>query len=536
MNRKFWIAATLGGISLAMGSALLATSAWLLSMASLRPPILTLEVAVVSVRFFGLSRGIFRYLERLISHDAAFTRITKARVRLFESFLTVPYAKLKVFSRAEILQRLTKGIERREDLYLRVLVPWLSAVIAGVSGIGILSYLVPKLGLISGAMFLLLAALLPIIGYLNSTEFKNRQLQEEELGNKIVIAIEGRDESLLFNYSKQLQEQATSDADILRKLDFKEALLSGLSTAILTFFAGATSVVAIYFSYNEVENGLLSPVNLAVVVLLPLAIFDSLSTLPSAFAFLGEILKARDTLSSIELFSSEKFKTDSYDSILNVVDPFQLTLQDFQPQWNVDSASSPKISFVVQRGEIVLLTGPSGSGKSSVALAVMGLLDFEGSAKIDGIEIKNLVEEHRNLLLTLAPQNDYLFASSIRENLRIGDPTASDEKISKILSLVDLEKLIKSLPEGLDTHVGAKGLNFSGGEQRRLLLARALLRRTPFVILDEPFEFLDMEQVKRIAPRVFEYLKGRGVMVISHLPIPQATSVIALGMDSRSSG
>ena len=322
----------------------------------------------------------------------------------------------------------------------------------------------------------------------------------------------------------------------MRKLDFKEALLSGLSTAILTFFAGATSVVAIYYSYNEVENGLLSPVNLAVVILLPLAIFDSLSTLPSAFVFLGEILKARDTLSSIELFSSEIFKTDSHDSLLNVVDPFQLTLQDFQPQWNVDSASSPKISFVVQRGDIVLLTGPSGSGKSSVALAMMGLLDYEGSAKTDGIEIKNLVEEHRNLLLTLAPQNDYLFASSIRENLRIGDPTASDEKISKILSLVELEKLIKSLPEGLDTHVGAKGLNFSGGEQRRLLLARALLRRTPFVILDEPFEFLDMEQVKRIAPRVFEYLKGRGVMVISHLPIPQATSVIALGIDSRSSG
>jgi ABC-type transport system involved in cytochrome bd biosynthesis fused ATPase/permease subunit len=159
---------------------------------------------------------------------------------------------------------------------------------------------------------------------------------------------------------------------------------------------------------------------------------------------------------------------------------------------------------------------------------MMGLLDYQGSAKIDGLEFKNLDEENRNLLLTLAPQNDYLFASSIRENLRVGDPKASDEKIEKVLALVELEKLIYSLPAGLDTHIGARGLNFSGGEQRRLLLARALLRRTPFVILDEPFEFLDMEQIERIAPRIFEYLKDAGVLIISHLPIPEATKVVAL--------
>ena len=529
MNRKFLIAAILGGISLSMGSALLATSAWLLSMASLRPPILTLEVAVVSVRLFGLSRGIFRYLERLVSHDAAFTKSTKARVRLFEIFLNVPYAKFRDFSRAEILQRLTKGIERREDLYLRVIVPWLSAVIAGVSGIGILSYLVPALGGLTGALFLLLTTLLPAIGYLNSTEFRKRQMQEEELSKKIIIAVEARDESLLFNYSEELQEKVIINVNALRKFDLKEAFLSGLGMAGLTLFSGVNVIAAIYFSYNEVISGSLSPVNFAVVILLPLAIFDSLSSLPAAFSTLGDILKARESLASIEHFANDKVMVVTEKFPLNIVEPFQLSVEDFQPTWNIEGHTSPKISFILQRGDTLLLTGSSGSGKSSIALAMMGLLDYQGSAKIDGLEIKNLDEENRNLLLTLAPQNDYLFASSIRENLRVGDPKASDEKIEKVLALVELERLIHSLPAGLDTHIGARGLNFSGGEQRRLLLARALLRRTPFVILDEPFEFLEMEQIERMAPRIFEYLKDAGVLIISHLPIPEATKVVALG-------
>ncbi len=529
MNRKFVIAAFLGGISLAFGSALLATSAWLLSMASLQPPILTLQVAVVSVRFFGLSRGVFRYIERLVSHDAAFTKATTARVKLFETFLSVPYAKLRDFSRAEILQRLTKGLERREDLYLRVIVPWFSAVIAGVSGIGILSYLAPTLGSLTAAMFLALATILPAIGYLNSIEFRKRQIQEEELSKKIVIAVEARDEALIFNFSEKLQTEMVRNVQALRKFDRNEALLSGLGMAGLTIFAGANVIAAIYLSFNEVSKGTLNAVNFAVVILLPLAIFDSLSSLPAAFSILGDILKARESLATIENLAQNKVTVLDRELSFNVVEPFQLSLEDFQPHWNVEGHNLEKISFILERGDTLLLTGASGSGKSSVALALMGLLDYQGSAKADGLEIKNLEEEHRNLLLTLAPQNDYLFASSIRENLRVGDPSASDVKIIKVLELVEMEKLIHSLPAGLDTHVGARGLNFSGGEQRRLLLARALLRRTPFVILDEPFEFLDAEQIKRIAPRIFQYLKNSGVLVISHLPIPEATKVVALG-------
>ena len=529
MNRKFVIAAFLGGISLAFGSALLATSAWLLSMASLEPPILTLQVAVVSVRFFGLSRGVFRYIERLVSHDAAFTKATTARVKLFETFLSVPYAKLRDFSRAEILQRLTKGLERREDLYLRVIVPWFSAVIAGVSGIGILSYLAPTLGSLTAAMFLALATILPAIGYLNSIEFRKRQIQEEELSKKIVIAVEARDEALIFNYSEKLQTEMVRNVQALRKFDRNEALLSGLGMAGLTIFAGANVIAAIYLSFNEVSKGTLNAVNFAVVILLPLAIFDSLSSLPAAFSILGDILKARESLATIENLAQNKVTVLDRELSFNVVEAFQLSLEDFQPHWNVEGHNLEKISFILERGDTLLLTGASGSGKSSVALALMGLLDYQGSAKADGLEIKNLEEEHRNLLLTLAPQNDYLFASSIRENLRVGDPSASDVKIIKVLELVEMEKLIHSLPAGLDTHVGARGLNFSGGEQRRLLLARALLRRTPFVILDEPFEFLDAEQIKRIAPRIFQYLKNSGVLVISHLPIPEATKVVALG-------
>ena len=131
-------------------------------------------------------------------------------------------------------------------------------------------------------------------------------------------------------------------------------------------------------------------------------------------------------------------------------------------------------------------------------------------------------------MITLASQSDYLFATSIRENLKIGNPEASDERLFEVLKILELDSLVKSLPYDLDTHVGARGLNFSGGEQRRLLLARAMLRHTPFVILDEPFEYLDQDLIQRISPRIIEHFSSAGVIIISHLPIDGLEHIVNL--------
>ena len=537
MNKKYVLAALLGGLSLATASALLATSSWLLSMASLQPPILTLQVAVVSVRFFGLARGILRYLERLISHDAAFMNLTKARMRIFNTFMELPFSKLKEFSRNEVLQRLTNGIERREDLHLRIIVPWLSAVLAGVSGVSILTFLVPALGAIAGTLFLILCAILPGIGFLSTQFHSKRQIVEESLSKEVIQVIEERDEALVFNYVPELRSAVGKQLGMLKKIDLRESAFSGMGNSLVTLFAGFTVVLAIYLTYSEIENGSLMSVNFAVAILLPLAIFDSVSTLPSAFATLGEVLSARNLVEELTVNGKNMWnlgvrqleKTNAQvESKQNFSDYSQLVLKDFRAVRDSSHSKIGKVSTIIARGSVVLFTGQSGTGKSSSALALLGLLDYEGSAQVDGVEIRKLGDELRTELLTLAPQDDYLFSSSIRENLKIGNPEAHDKQLEAVLKIVELDSLIQSLPDNLNTHVGSRGINFSGGEQRRLLLARALLRIRPFVILDEPFEFLDASQISRIAPRVFDHFKSSGVLVISHLPISGISKTIAI--------
>ena len=163
-------------------------------------------------------------------------------------------------------------------------------------------------------------------------------------------------------------------------------------------------------------------------------------------------------------------------------------------------------------------------GKSSIISSLLGLNSYAGEIKINGEHLK---PKHLPLFSTLL-QDDYLFASSIRENLRIGNPKASDRDLGQILEVVELADLIHKLPQGLDTHIGPLGYNFSGGEKQRIKLARVLLRNTPVFILDEPYEYLDAHQVDRIAKKVSRVLSGKTVLIVSHLPLAIDAKEISL--------
>ena len=173
---------------------------------------------------------------------------------------------------------------------------------------------------------------------------------------------------------------------------------------------------------------------------------------------------------------------------------------------------------------MLLITGRSGAGKSSIINAILGFLPFEGEILLNG---RDLDPGDKHLFTTLL-QDDYLFGTSIRENLKIGNPEASDEILFEALKLVELDSFVRELPDGLDTMVGPLGLNFSGGEKQRLKLARVLLRETPIVILDEPFEFLDAQMVERISLNVLGALRDKAVLVVSHLSLPIAAKAITL--------
>ena len=527
--KQIAFAAMLGGISLGMATALLASSAWLLSMSSTGPPILTLQVAIVSVRFFGLSRGIFRYAERIVSHDAAFKLMTKLRVTLYRSFSNLNLIQIGKYSRSQALQRLTKGVETSQDFWLRLVIPWASAMIAGISGIGILSWLVPQYSIICAVAYLGLAFVLPFLGFISSAGAleESKGISEEEITELIAHACDSIEEALIFQYSDQLEGDVTQSSRKLLERSNTEAKFTGSSTALVTIVTGAMTVIAIIYAIAAFKDGSIGGINIAVISLLPMVIFDTLAPLPVAFSNYKDIKSSVLTLEEVSKLSG---LNESHEKeLVTFDDNVSIKLKEFKPYWNLnDSLLFDPLTISPEIGRPLMITGVSGTGKSSIVYSLAGLLPYSGSVKINGNELSDLPESQIQEIFTIGLQRDHLFATSIFENLRIGNREASIESIQEVLEVVELTQLVSDSPEGIHTLVGDFGRVLSSGERQRLLLARLLLRKTPIFILDEPFEFLDQEQLSRIANKVFELLNDRTLVLISHLPLGLGEQVISI--------
>jgi thiol reductant ABC exporter CydC subunit len=514
--REMSAAVILGGASLGAAVGLLATSAWLISMASTRPPVLVLEVAIVSVRFFGLSRGVLKYSSRILEHSSALKIQTALRLRIYERFSALLPADFAALHRGNLLSQIINDVELTQDLWLRVVSPWLAGLISGGAGITIIHWLLPSCGDFIAIIFLTACFLIPFFALLSSSKTDTRKY-ESQLFDQIMQMAESAPESLIFNYDQTLLAQVEIEQSKIARVESKNASRSGFASALYFVALGASVVTALWFASRGALNHQLAGINIAVIALVPLAIFDGLSSLPAAFSQLRQILGA---ISNIE-------------PMLEPVTPIQiieaptpntvkLELIDLLPI--LPGAKTEKITAAVSSGEILLITGRSGCGKSSIINALLGFIPYSGAILLNG---KLLSAGHGHLFSTLL-QDDYLFGTSIRENLKIGNPIAEDDQLQEVLELVELWDFVNALPDGLDTMIGSLGFNFSGGEKQRMKLARVLLRQTPIFILDEPYEFLDVHQVDRISERVAMRLASRALIIVSHLPLQIRAQTISL--------
>lgn len=508
---KILSAAIIGGLSMSTAVGLLAASAWLISMASLRPPILVLEVAIVAVRFFGLSRGALRYGSRLIEHNSALRTLTKIRTGIYiqlEAQLRQYFSHLQ---RGQLLRRIVADSEVLQDLWLRIANPWLGALISGVAGLGIVYALLPTLGSILALIFLIAIFLVPVLSIFISANQSQRQ-QEEILFDAIIQASDSVQESLIFGYQAKVRGEIEVAQKQLNRIDLKSGIAIGSANFITSFATGASIIVATVFAISAFQDNALAGVNVAVVILLPLAIFDGLSGLPAAFARLATIMNSTKSVNS--LLATEP---NSERSLQQQVWGNSITVEFKGAVPILPNTVIAPFSGVAKPGSPLVITGKSGAGKSSLVHSLIGFLDYEGQIAFGDYEAKVISSEERISQCSVLLQQDYLFATSIRENLRIGLPGASDETIFLALELVELTQLITKV--GLDTHIGPYGHNFSGGEKQRLKLARTLLRERPLVILDEPFEYLDFEQAQRISDNVIRHCENRTLIIVSHLPV-----------------
>jgi ABC-type transport system involved in cytochrome bd biosynthesis fused ATPase/permease subunit len=278
-------------------------------------------------------------------------------------------------------------------------------------------------------------------------------------------------------------------------------LLTGISVIIAAWLAIPA------FGAND-----LAGVNVAVVVLLPLVIFDGLSGLPAAFSRLATVI---NSAKSVEELLDQRTESAKYSVAL--IPQSDLRIDFHSVIALVPGRSLQPFSGRAKPGKPLIISGKSGLGKSSLIHALLGFLDYKGNLEINGQEARLLSSEERISHFSVLLQNDHLFATSIRENLKIGDIDAQDSDLLEVLEIVELADLIREI--GLDTHIQAYGYNFSGGEKQRMKLARTLLRDKPVVILDEPFEYLDINQARRISTRVFDHCKEKTLIIVSHLPL-----------------
>jgi thiol reductant ABC exporter CydC subunit len=499
----------LGSSAYIAGMGLTITSAWLITMASSEPPILTLSVAIVMVRFFGISRSVARYFERITSHKTVFENLIRLRVRLFEKITANPISLIRDLGSGTLVKRVVDDVERAQEYQLRITLPHVAAVISVLTGVGLGWWIHPQSVFITlSASFILLILVPRYVERHCETVARGVESSESDYAALIEQAAHGVAEAQLYGYlQERLSRTAQIEGEVWRREHTLLKLISRFQFLSVAVF-GLTLVALAELASHASTTSNIPAVQVTMLIFLPLVMFEGITAFFPNLFVAGKMLLARREIKTLEEMQvlRPKVATPLLTPITDIV------AHNIQVRWSdIDHFMEP-VSFRVHSGECLVVRGRSGSGKSTLAMALLGLLDYDGEIMLNGVELRTISALSTHL--SGAIQNGHIFNTSIRENLKIAFPEATDEDLIRVLMLVELDSLIVELPDGLDTIIGQMGRVLSGGEAKRLNLARALLSPAEILILDEPTEHLDEELAARIEGRLIAL--RRILIVITH--------------------
>jgi thiol reductant ABC exporter CydC subunit len=501
----------------ALGSAvgLAALAAWLVSRAAEYPPVLYLSMAIVGVRAFGIGRGVLRYAERVITHDVAFRILADLRVRIVEALERLAPAGLPAFRRGDLLGRLVADVDDAQDLFLRVLVPPVIAVVVGGGAVAISTALLPAAGLILLAGLAVAGIVAPWLAAVTSRHGERRVAAlRGELNASTVELLDGAAELVAYGAADERLAALDRLDTRLTGLAARSARTSGVGSAITHLATGASVLGALLVGIPAVRSGALDRVNLAVIALLPLAAFEAVATLPMAAQY-GQRLR-RSAGRVYEVLSTPAPVAEPAAPVALPVGPYALVTNRLTARWpGADRAAVQELDLVLTPGRRVAVVGASGAGKSTVAAALLRFVESSG-ATLNGIPLERLDPDDVRRVVGLCAQDAHLFDSTIRENLLLARRSASPAELGLALRRSRLEGWIEGLPDGLDTQVGEHGAKVSGGQRQRIALARALLADFPILLLDEPAANLDVDTADALTADLLDATRGRTVLLITH--------------------
>jgi thiol reductant ABC exporter CydC subunit len=510
---------TLGALAVGFGVALMATAGFLISRAAEQPPILSLTVAIVAVRFFGIARPLARYLDRLASHDVALRALSRVRARVVERLEPLAPAELGGYRDGELLARTVGDVDAVQGLYVRGLAPPLVALIVGAASVAMVGAFVPPAGVVLGVGLLVGALVVPTVSLAAGRRAGRRQAPARgELTAELVELLQGAPELAVYGrQDDRLARVRSADRELVR-LGRSDALTTGLGDGLVLLVAGVATAGVLALAVTAHDADTLDRVLIAALALLALSSFDAVAPLPAAAKELwADATSGQRVLELIDRRPS-------------VVDPpHPVALPSGTPRVAVigvtaryRGASEPALrgfDLVLEPGRRVALVGASGAGKTTVTNLLLRFLDPEqGRVEIGGHDARDLRQEDVRAVFALAGQDAHVFDATIRANLLVARPDATEAELHSVLARTRLDAWVASLPDGLDTLVGEDGSRLSGGQRQRVTVARALLADAPVLILDEPTAHLDGPTAEALVRDALAAAEGRTVLLITHRP------------------
>jgi len=511
------LAVLLGFLAIGSGVGLLATSAWLISSAALQPPILTLEVAIVGVRAFGIGKGVFRYAERMVSHDAAFRVLSRLRLAVYDRLAVVAPAGVPAYRRGDLLERLARDVDATQDLPLRVLLPYASGALVALASVVLAYFILPVAGLVLLVSLALASTVVPWIASRAAAEAERASAPARgALNADVLTLLDGVADLTVSGAAPAWLDRLADDDRRIGRLAGRSANASGLASALGVLLSGGAVVAMLLVAIPALRSGELVGVNLAVLVLLPLATYEAVVAMPTAALALGRVRGSAQRVVEV---------LDAVDPVPDPVSPVPapqgvvgVRIDDLSAAWPGGDEVLHGLSLDVAAGERIGIVGPSGVGKSTLLAVLAGFLPYQGSVRLGGVELHEMTGHDGRGLVGWCPQLPHVFDTSVVENVRLARPGASDDDVRAVLDAVGLGPWLDASPLGLDQPVGDHGALVSAGQRQRLGVARVLLGGHPVVLLDEPTEHLDEATADTVADELLRALQGRTVLWVAHRP------------------
>ncbi|CAN3981782.1 thiol reductant ABC exporter subunit CydD [Kitasatospora purpeofusca] len=512
----------LGALALGCAVALMATSGWLISRASEMPPVLHLMMAVTAVRAFGIGRSVFRYAERLVSHDAVLRALGTLRAAVHRRLAVLAPAALPAFRRGDLLSRLVADVDAVQDHYLRWRLPAAVAAVVSAAAALAMGAFLPAAGLVLGLGLLLAGLVVPVLTARWSAGAERRQAPARgRLATAVLDAFSGTAELTVAGaLPGRLAAVRAADAT-LTGLAARSAATAALGTGLITLLTGLTVAAAAAVGLRGVASGALAPVCLAVVVLTPLAAFEAVTGMPAAVQARRRSLAASERLA--EVLDAPEAVAEPAAPVALPERPLPIAVRGLtarHPGQGADALAG--VDLDLGPGRRIAVVGPSGSGKTTLAQTLLRFLDQRAGSVVlaagrpQAVDSRSLAGEDVRRVIGLCAQDAHVFDSSLRENLRLARPDADEDELRAALAAARLLDFTESLPDGLDTMVGEHGARLSGGQRQRLALARALLADFPVLVLDEPAEHLDLPTADALTADLLAATAGRSTVLITH--------------------